>query len=100
MFVVGTIDFVKHVVDTAANSSLATIEAYTSAISAAGGAGTGDAFVNIAGLRAAVEAMLPATEKARYDTDVKPFLEPFDTFAAVSKAPAATRTSRVVVVFK
>ena len=100
VFVVGTIDFVKHVVDTAANSSLATIEAYTSAISAAGGAGTGDAFVNIAGLRAAVEAMLPATEKARYDTDVKPFLEPFDTFAAVSKAPAATRTSRVVVVFK
>jgi hypothetical protein len=31
---------------------------------------------------------------------VQPFLEPFDAFATVEKAPAGTRTSRFVLVFK
>lgn len=100
VFVLGTVDFVKNVVDTATGSSLSTTNAYTSAISAAGGAGIGDAFVNIAGIRTAVEATLPADQKARYETDVKPFLEPLGALAAVAKAPAETRTSRIVIMFK
>jgi len=100
VFVLGTIDFVKHVVDTAANSSLSTTDAYTSAISAAGGAGVSDVFVNIGGIRTAVEGMIPAAGTSQYNTDVKPFLEPFDTFAAVIKASTSTTTSRFVLVFK
>jgi hypothetical protein len=100
VFVLGTLDFVKDVVDTSANSSLSTTHAYTTAISAAGGDGVSDLFVDISGTRAAVEALLPAAEKTRYETDVKPFLEPFDAFASVTKAPGATRTIRQVLVFK
>jgi len=100
VFVLGTLDFVKHVVDTSAGSSLSTAHAYTTAISAAGGDGVSDLFVDISGIRGAVEAMLPAAEKTRYETDVKPFLEPFDAFASVTKAPGATRTIRQVLVFK
>jgi hypothetical protein len=100
VFVLGTLDFVKHVVDTSASSSLSTTHAYTTAISAAGGDGVSDLFVDISGVRAAVEAMLPAAEKTRYETDVKPFLEPFDAFASVTKVPGATRTIRQVLVFK
>ena len=59
-----------------------------------------DVYVNITGLREGLEGLIPAAEKARYDTDVKPFLEPFDALAAVDKAAAATRTSRMVLVFK
>jgi hypothetical protein len=59
-----------------------------------------DAYVNITGLREGLEALVPASQKGTYDTDVKPFLEPFDALAAVSKAPGATRTSRIVLVFK
>ncbi len=100
VFALGTLDFVKHVVDTSAGSSLSTSHAYTTAISAAGGDGVSDVFVDISGMRGAVEAMLPAAQKTRYETDVKPFLEPFDAFASVTKAPGATRTIRQVLVFK
>ena len=100
LFVVGTLDFVKSVLDTKAGAGLAAQPGYSHAVDLAGGAGAMDAYVNITGLREGIEGLLPAAGKATYDTDVKPFLEPFDAFAAVSKAPAATRTSRIVVVFK
>ncbi len=100
VFVLGTLDFVKHVVDTTEGSSLSAAHGYTTAISAAGGNGVTDVFVDVTGIRTAVEALLPDAEKARYETDVKPFLEPFDAFAAVTKAPGTTRTIRGVLVFK
>ncbi len=56
-------------------------------------------FIDIAGIRSAVEAMLPADQKARYETDVKPFIEPFQAFASVSGAPGATSVGRVVITF-
>jgi hypothetical protein len=100
VFVLGTLDFVKHVVDTTAATSLSAAPAYTTAISAAGGDGVSDLFVDISGIRAAAEAMMPAAEKTSYETTVQPFLVPFDAFASVTKAPGANRTSRQVLVFK
>ena len=100
VFVLGTLDFVKDVVDTSASSSLSTTHAYTTAIAAAGGDGVSDVFVDISGIRAAAEAMIPAAEKTSYETNVQPFLVPFDAFASVTKAPGANRTSRQVIVFK
>ncbi len=100
VFVLGTLDFVKDVVDTSASSSLSTTHSYTTAISAAGGDGVSDVFVDISGIRAAAEALMPAAEKPGYETDVQPFLVPFDAFASVTKAPGANRTSRQVLVFK
>jgi len=43
--------------------------------------------------------MLPADQKARYETDVKPFIEPFQAFASVTGAPGATSVGRVVITF-
>jgi hypothetical protein len=100
LFAVGTLEFVKSVLDTAAGGGLAAQAGYSHAVDLAGGAGVLDAYVNITALREGLEGLLPAAEKAKYDTDVKPFLEPFDALAAVNKAPAATRTSRIVLVFK
>ena len=100
LFALGTLDFVKSVLDTAAGGGLAAQPGYSRAVDLAGGAGVMDAYVNITGLREGLEGLMPAAEKARYDEDVKPFLEPFDAVAAVSKAPAATQTSRIVLVFK
>jgi hypothetical protein len=99
VFVLGTIDFVKHVIDTVAGSSLATSPAYQRAISAAGGDGVADVFVNIAALRAAAEEMIPAEERSSYDTEVRPFLEPFEAFASVSKSPGTTNVVRAVLTF-
>jgi hypothetical protein len=100
LFVLGTLDFVKDVLDTPAGNGLAAQAGYSHAVDLAGGASVMDAYVNLTGLRGGLEALIPAAQKATYDTEVKPFLEPFDAFAAVSKAPAATRTSRIVLVFK
>jgi hypothetical protein len=99
VFVLGTIDFVKHVVDTSANSSLATTDTYKRAISTAGGDGISDVFVDLAGLRTAAETMIPAAQKARYDTEVKPFLVPFEAFASVAEAPGSTTVSRSAITF-
>ena len=99
VFVLGTIDFVKAVVDTSAAESLAKDPVYERAISLAGGDGLSDAFVDIAGIRAGIEAMIPAEEKAGYETEIKPFLVPLEAFASVVEAPGATAVSRSVITF-
>jgi len=99
VFVLGTIDFVKAVVDTGAAGSLAKDPVYERAIALAGGDGTSDVFIDIAGIRAGVEAMLPADAKTRYETEIKPFLAPLEAFASVSEAPGATTVSRAVITF-
>jgi hypothetical protein len=99
VFAVGTVDFVKGVVDTERDTSLAATEAYQRAISAAGGVGVSEVFVDIAGLAAAVETMIPAEEQERFRTEVKPFLEPFEAFAALAGPPGAIIESRAVITF-
>ncbi len=99
IFVLGTLDFVKEVVDTEANASLAVTDAYERAIAAAGGDGVSDVYVDITGLRLSLEQMMPDEEKSRYETEIKPFLEPFEAFAAVTAAPGTTSVSRAVVTF-
>jgi hypothetical protein len=87
------------VVDTTASTSLASADAYKHAIAAAGGDGVRDAFVNLAGVRSAVESMIPAAQKSRYETDMKPFLVPLEAFASVGQAPGSTVVSRAVITF-
>lgn len=99
VFVLGTLDFVKAVVDTTAAESLAKDPVYARAIALAGGDGLSDVFIDIAGIRAGVEALLPADEKARYETEIKPFLVPLEAFASVAEAPGATTVSRAVITF-
>jgi len=99
VFALGTIDFVKAVVDTDAAGSLARDPVYERAIALAGGDGTSDVFVDIAGIRAGVEAMLPGEAKAQYETEMKPFLVPLEAFASVAEAPGATTVTRAVITF-
>jgi hypothetical protein len=99
VFVLGTIDFVKAVVDTDAEGSLASDPVYERAIALAGGDGMSDIFIDVAGLLVGVEAMLPADEKSQYETEIKPFLEPFEAFASVVEVPGATTESRAVITF-
>ena len=99
VFALGTIDFVKAVVDTSAAGSLAREPVYERAIALAGGDGTSDVFIDIAGIRAGVEAMLPGEAKTQYETEIKPFLVPLEAFASVAEAPGATTVMRAVITF-
>lgn len=99
IFALGTLDFVKHVVDTEAVDSLASSVLYVRAIAAAGGAAVTDTYVDIGGLVAAVETTMSAEERSRYETEVKPYLEPFEAFAAVTEATGTSSVSRAVITF-
>lgn len=99
IFALGTIDFVKAVLDTNAAGSLARDPVYERVIALAGGDGMSAVFIDIAGIRAGVEAMLPAEAKTEYETEIKPFLEPLEAFASVAEAPGATIESRAVLTF-
>ncbi|MBP1704499.1 MAG: hypothetical protein H6Q36_238 [Chloroflexi bacterium] len=100
VLVIGTIDFVKAVVDTTEATSLASVDRYQAAIARAGGDGTGELYVDIAGLRDGVVALLPAEAKAKYDAEIAPYLAPFDTATMVAKAGNPNDTVRVVVTVK
>jgi hypothetical protein len=99
VFAVGTVDFVKGVVDTERHTSLAATDAYRRAVSAAGGTGVSEVFVHLAGLAAGVETMVPTEEQDRFRTEVKPYLEPLEAFVALAGPPGETTESRAVITF-
>jgi len=99
VFALGTVDFVKAVVDTKEAGSLAKDPVYERAIALAGGDGMSDLFIDIAGIRAGIEAMLPGAAKTQYETEMKPFLVPLEAFASVAEAPGATSVTRAVITF-
>lgn len=76
--------FVKHVLDTDAASSLASNAVFDNAVGRVGKDVTGLTFVDLTSVRALVDGSLSGDELARYTKDVKPFLEPFDVFAATT----------------
>ncbi|MEA2619915.1 MAG: hypothetical protein QOC97_688, partial [Chloroflexota bacterium] len=78
--------FVKHVLDTTVDTSLASNARYKTLADQAG-AGTGTRFVDVAAIRAlaekfAADAKVDPAALARYKSDVKPFLLPFDVLFA------------------
>jgi hypothetical protein len=78
-------DFVKHVLDAGAGTSLADDDRFKGLVARVGAQHTGLAFVDIAGFRTLVEGAMAdasAADRAEYEESVKPFLTPFDAFTA------------------
>ena len=78
--------FVKHVLDTTNATSLASSDRYRKLADRAGN-GIGTTYVDITAIReliekAAADGTADATALAKYQTDVKPFLTPFDALVA------------------
>jgi hypothetical protein len=72
-------DFTKAVLDAAAGGpSLASDARFADALTRVGATRTGLVWVDIAGLRDTIEPLLPATERAAYESDVKPYLDALD----------------------
>ncbi len=81
-------DFVKSVIDTTKDTSLASNDRYTTLADRAG-AGTGATWVDITAVRGLIEKAALASGAdpaalAKYQTDIKPFLTPFDALYASS----------------
>ena len=94
--------FVKHVLDTTPATSLASDDQYKQLADRVG-AGTGTSFVDITGIREMIEKAMAtgdAAAKAEYETDVKPFLLPFDALYASSANQGDLTSSTVIITVK
>jgi hypothetical protein len=97
-------DFVKGVIDTTKDTSLASNDRYTSLADRAG-SGTGATWVDITAIRglvekAAVGSGADPAALAKYQTDIKPFLAPFDALYASSSTGSDLDRSVIYVTVK
>jgi hypothetical protein len=93
-------EFVKHVLDTDAGNSLASDDGFKSAVGRVGDELTGLTYLDITGLRTLAEGQMSGDELAKYKTDVQPYLEPFDAFAATSSVGGDLDTTTTVITVK
>jgi len=93
-------DFVKHVLDTTAGTSIASNDSFKKAVGHVGTDVTGLTYLDITALRTLAEAQMPADQLAKYKSDVQPFLVPFDAFAASSSVGGTYDTVTTVVTVK
>jgi hypothetical protein len=94
--------FVRSVLDTTPETSLARNDRYEAIIGRVG-QGAGSGFVDITAIRELMEgamATADATERADYETNVKPFLVPFDAMAASSAIVGDVSRSTTIVTVK
>jgi hypothetical protein len=82
--VLGTHDFVIETLDRTRDQSLAARPEYQAALAAGGVSNAGVVFVDVAAAIRAYESMAPAEERADYDLNQKPFLEPLSHLAMIS----------------
>jgi len=78
--VIGTGDtFVARVLDTSLGDSLGQDARFSAALQSVGGTpNRGIFWLDLAGIRAAVEPLLPAEARAMYEAEVRPWVAPFD----------------------
>jgi Protein of unknown function (DUF3352) len=92
--------FVEHVLDTNASNSIASTPGFDAAVGRVGKDVTGLTYLDIAAVRTFAEGRLSGDELAKYKTDVQPFLEPFETFAATSTVGGEFDTFTTVITVK
>lgn len=81
---IGMDSFVIEALDRQASHSLAAQPRFHEPISAVGASNAGITFVDVGAVRAAAEQFLPDGEALRYQTEVRPFIEPLDRLVVVN----------------
>jgi hypothetical protein len=95
-------DFVKHVLDTTEGTSLANDPQYKD-LAGRVGVGTGQTFVDITEIRTLIEKAAAGEDPAqrqKYETDIKPFLAPFDAMMASGTFKDDLGRSTVIITVK
>lgn len=79
-------------------TSLGSASRYATLLARAGGpAGSSVAFVDLARLRTLGEATLTPAEAARYERDIRPYLEPFEAAIAIARSDGSLERHVLVV---
>jgi hypothetical protein len=96
-------DVVKAVLDAGPGPSLADDARYQAAVGRVGAEHTGVSYVDITAVRTLIESHLDeasAEERAEYEESIKPFLTPFDTFAAATTVGGDVNGNHAIVTVK
>jgi hypothetical protein len=89
---------VKAVLDVTPTTALAADPGYQATMKAAGpSTNSGSAYVDLRGIRDAIEPLVPAAERNRYEQEIKPWLLPFDQLGAVIYQDGSTSVSQTVI---
>ncbi len=92
---IGLDDFVTAALDRQQSDSLAATAGFQKAIAAGGSENAGVVYVDVARGRAALEASMSATERADYEAEGKPFLEPLTTLSVVNRTENGILVSHI-----
>ena len=100
--VIGSGDsFVARVLDMQAAGSLAGSSRFRTALDSVGGTpNAGTFWFDLSALRTALEPLVPAEGLQVYQTEVKPWLAPFDYLIAANKSDGQQLDSRIAIVVK
>jgi len=91
--------FARRILETAAGSSLADQASYKTALGLSFSSNSGQLYIAAAPLLAFADTAIPADAKARFDSDVKPYIDPFDAvIETASSDPSGTRIRFVITV--
>ena len=90
--------FVKAVLDTQSGQTLADQDSYRNALDKAGASNTGQLYVDLAGVLDVAAEHMSAAQLQSYQSDIKPYLEPFRAFAAAGSAGDPNRARFVITV--
>ncbi len=102
LFIVGVgAAWVKHVLETQPGGSLADQATYKTAIERAGARNNGQAYLDVPGIVQLVvdSGQLTGDQRSRYESDIRPYLEPVGGFALSSTMAGEMMTARFVVTF-
>ena len=91
--------FARRILETAAGSSLADQASYKTALGLSFASNSGQVYVAAAPLLAFADTAIPADAKASFDSDVKPYVAPFDAFIETAWSdPSGIRIRFVITV--
>lgn len=91
--------FVRAVLDARDGPSLADDGRFAALLARAGGNHGQLGWVDLAAIRGLVESAIPASERAEYDADVRPYLAPFDVIISVVVPGETIDTGRAIITF-
>ena len=92
--------FARRILDTATGSTLADQASYKAAIGLATAQNDGQLYVAAGPILAVADGAIPAADKARYESDIKPYLAPLDAFLETTTMDAGGLRVRLVLTVK
>jgi len=94
--------FARQVIETAGGSSLADQSSYKAAIGLASASNVGQLYVAVPPLLALAEKLIPASDSSRsyYESDLKPYLVPFDAIVETAATDGSGMRVRFVLTVK